>query len=353
MKMDVGAIDNNHAILQSLKLHIDDYNAYLLGQSAAIQELKQNLLQISAGNSRVLINGGIGTGKRAIAAYIHDNSQRNAQIFGILACGSVPADAIEETLFGKEDAHGKIITTGLLERSVGGTLLIDKIELLPINIQQKMARLLQQNIFKRLFGQENIKIDSRIIVTLGSDIDEAIKDNKLDRDFYERVSISEVNIPSLAERRVDIIELALNFSKKWALFHGVPQIKILQSALNIIQNYNWQGNLFALNNFMERLYLRDTANILQIVDDNMVNDLLYPASGTNLIQEMGGFLALPFRVAKESFEKHYLRYQLSRYDGNISQTAKFIGIDRVSLHRKIRMFNLTETDSTPSFSEQE
>ncbi len=317
-----------------------DFNHYLQGHSIAVQELQQNLAQAIGGNSRVLIHGAIGTGKTIAACYIHANSLRKHALVALLPCGNIIEDDIERILFGEEYKTGKVMTIGLLERAHGGTLILDKVELLPLFIQQKMARLLQQNSLQRLAGDKYIKIDTRIIATIGIDTEQAIQDQQVDRDFYQRVSVLEINLPSLAERRTDIIDIARYFNQKWAEIYSTPPLQILKSALNILERYNWQGNLFALNNFIEQLYLRDDTNHSKIVDDRMIDELLYASEGGADNSATANFLLQPFRRAKESFEKYYLRYQLQRYDGNISQTAKMIGMDRVSLHRKIRMLNL-------------
>ncbi len=325
----------------------NSYEHYLMGGSLAVQELQQNLKQAATSNSRVLLSGAVGTGKWALANYIHMHSARQNSPIGLLSCGAIGgamrdamrADRLETQLFGKEDGSGNIISIGLLEQAHSGTLILDKIELLPLALQQKMARLLQQNSLQRIAGKHNIRIDTRIIATIGTDSEQAIQDKQLDRDFYQRVSLLEIMLPSLAERRVDIIEIVHYLNSKWAKIYAMQPIKFIISALNIIEGHNWQGNFFALNNFIERFYLRDTQYIMQTVDDKMVNALLYPDEPNNS-QQLEDMMRLTYKQAKEKFEKQYLRYQLQHYGGNISQTAKFIGVNRVSLHRKIKMLNL-------------
>ncbi|MCH9844400.1 MAG: sigma 54-interacting transcriptional regulator [Alphaproteobacteria bacterium] len=317
----------------------NSYEHYLIGGSLAVQELQQNLKQAATSNSRVLLSGAVGTGKWALATYIHNHSARKNLPIGFLSCGVARNDIIETQLFGKEDGNGNIISIGLLEQTHSGTLILDKIELLPLSLQQKMARLLQQNSLQRIAGKHNIRIDTRIIATIGTDSEQAIQDKQLDRDFYQRVSLLEIMLPSLAERRVDIIEIVHYFNLKWAKIYAMQPIKFITSALNIIEGHNWQGNFFALNNFIERFYLRDTQYLWQAVDDKMVNALLYPDEPNNR-QQLEDMMRLAYKQAKEKFEKQYLRYQLQHYGGNISQTAKFIGVNRVSLHRKIKMLNL-------------
>ncbi len=317
----------------------NSYEHYLMGGSLAVQELQQNLKQAATSNSRVLLSGAVGTGKWALATYIHTHSARKNSPIGLLSCGFVGNDMIETQLFGREDGKGNIISIGLLEKTHSGTLILDKIELLPLALQQKMARLLQQNSLQRIAGKHNIRIDTRIIATIGTDSEQAIQDKQLDRDFYQRVSLLEIMLPSLAERRVDIIEIVHYFNLKWAEIYAMQPIKFITSALNIIEGYNWQGNFFALNNFVERFYLRDTPYLSRAVDDKMVNALLYSDESDNR-QQLESMMRLAYKQAKEKFEKQYLRYQLQHYGGNISQTAKFIGVNRVSLHRKIKMLNL-------------
>ena len=317
----------------------NNYQHYLIGGSLAVQELQQNLKQATASNSRVLLSGAVGTGKWALATYIHSHSARRNSLLGMLSCGVTRDDKVEELLFGREDGNGNIISVGLLEQTHSGTLILDKIEFLPLYLQQKMARLLQQNSLQRIAGKHNIKIDTRIIATIGTDSEQAIQNKQLDKAFYQRVSLLEIMLPSLAERRADIIEIVQYFNLKWAKIYTMQPIKFITSALNIIEGHNWQGNFFALNNFIERFYLRDTQYLWQVVDDKMVNALLYPDAPNNR-QQLEDMMRLTYKQAKEKFEKQYLRYQLQHYGGNISQTAKFIGVNRVSLHRKIKMLNL-------------
>ncbi len=323
------------------------YQGILLGNSLATQEFTQNLIQATKSKSRILISGAEGAEKIVAAYYLHQHSSRRDNPLILLSCSMIASENFEEILFGSEDPNCEFPKIGLLEQAHGGSLLFHTIEAMPIAVQMKMRRILQQNQFQRLGGNQNIPIDVRMITVTGFYVEDMVAKGRIDEDFYNRISVLKIIVPSLAQRRSDIGDLIVFFSQQHAHNYSMPEIIISEAAMAVLKNKNWAGNAVELNNFVERLYLQDTHILSQMVTKSMVNNLLsdHEERYENDYRLTNLFLQ-SWRFAKENFQKHYLQYQLQRYGSNVSQIAREIGMDRAALHRRIKDLKLNVAEET-------
>ncbi len=313
----------------------------LLGSSMAIRQLRQTLKKIAPSNSRILITGAMGAGKELTARILHEMSQRNNGPFVILSAATMAPERMEEELFGVEDGSGAPHRVGALEEAHSGTLYIDEIGDMPMETQGKVLRVLVEQTFQRVGGGKKVKVDVRIVSSTGRDLSMLISEGRFREDLYHRLSVVPVRVPSLAERREDIPELIEYFGKLYSLAAGQPQRKLATDAIAMLQTQDWPGNVRQLRNNVERVMILAGGD-----PGSEITAAMLPADvGSALSPAASGFggehlLALPLREAREAFERDYVAAQLSRFGGNISRTAQFVGMERSALHRKIKLLGL-------------
>ncbi|MGE0005055.1 MAG: sigma-54-dependent transcriptional regulator [Parvibaculaceae bacterium] len=313
----------------------------LLGGSMAMRQLRQTLKKIAPSNSRILITGPMGAGKELAARSLHEMSQRANGPFVILSAATMAPERMEEELFGIEDGAGAPQRIGALEEAHSGTLYIDEIADMPVETQGKVLRVLVEQTFQRVGGGKKVKVDVRIVSSTGRDLSTLISEGRFREDLYHRLSVVPVRVPSLAERREDIPELIEYFSRLYSLASGQPQRKLATDAIATLQTQDWPGNVRQLRNNIERVMILAGGDPGSEITAAMlpadVGAALSPAATA-----FGGehLLALPLREAREAFERDYVAAQLSRFGGNISRTAQFVGMERSALHRKIKLLGL-------------
>jgi two-component system nitrogen regulation response regulator NtrX len=313
----------------------------MTGQSQAMRQLRQTLKRIAPSNSRILITGAMGSGKEMAARALHMMSTRNGGPFVTLAAATMAPERMESELFGVENEQGVTQRVGALEEAHGGTLYLDEVADMPLETQGKVLRVLVDQTFQRLGGTKKVKVDVRIVSSTGRDLATLIRDGKFREDLFHRLSVVPVRVPSLAERREDIPDLIDNFARVYSATSGQPARKLAIDALAVLQAHDWPGNIRQLRNNIERVMILaggDTASEITAA-------MLPPEISNSLPASVTGFggehlLALPLREARESFERDYIAAQLSRFGGNISKTAQFIGMERSALHRKIKLLGL-------------
>jgi two-component system nitrogen regulation response regulator NtrX len=313
----------------------------LLGSSMAIRQLRQTLKKIAPSNSRILITGQMGAGKVLAARTLHEMSQRNNGPFVILSAATMAPERMEEELFGIEDGAGATHRVGAMEEAHGGTLYLDEIADMPMETQGKVLRVLVEQTFQRVGGGKKVKVDVRIVSSTARDLAALIAEGRFREDLYHRLSVVPVRVPSLAERREDIPELIEYFGKLYSLGSGQPQRKLATDAIATLQTQDWPGNVRQLRNNVERVMILAGGD-----PGSEISAAMLPAEvGAGLSPSAAGFggehlLALPLREAREAFERDYVAAQLSRFGGNISRTAQFVGMERSALHRKIKLLGL-------------
>lgn len=316
----------------------------IVGESSAANQLRQNILKVAGANSRVLISGPSGSGKELAARMIHDMSSRAKNTFVVLNAATITPDRMEEELFGIEDQNGNLRKVGALEEAHGGTLYLDEVGDMPEETQNKILRVLVEQSFVRVGGSGKVQVDVRIISSTGRDLEEQIRMGRFRQDLYHRLSVVPLRVPGLAERREDVPILVRHFMTQISESSGIPLRVIGDDAMAVLQTHNWPGNIRQLRNNVERLLIlargepdsEITADMLPAEVGSMVPHLPSAGGGEHL-------MAMPLREARENFEREYLQAQIQRFDGNISRTAEFVGMERSALHRKLKSLGLSSS----------
>ena len=308
----------------------------LIGNSKNILNIKEQIDKISITDSRVLINGPSGSGKELIARKIHKKSKRNNKPFIILNGALLDINKYELELFGEERNNGSI-SYGALEKANKGTLLIDQVSEIPLDIQSKILRVLTDQKFKRLNGNNTINVDVRLICSTSKNLLDEIKIGNFREDLYHRLNVFEINIKPLNERISDIPLLIKYFSQKISENYGIKNLEIDDNDSYIL-SHNWKGNVRELRNLIERIAILQPDS--KDKTSNIVKESLKTENLEDKISENS--LSIPLKEAREKFEKEYLTIQLKKFNGNISKTANFVGMERSALHRKLKMLGIKE-----------
>ena len=316
----------------------------LIGTSTAITNLKNSIARFSKSESRIMLSGTLGCNKEVIAKIIHDNSNRKGASFIASNMANIPTDRIDEVLFGKtENTQTNSSTTtskaGLFEEARNGTIFIDEITHIPIDVQNKILNFIQSGRLKRQGSEKEININVRIISSYCKNIEDKITMKQFSEDLYHRLNVVNIKIPPLKERKSDIAILAEYFIRKCAKILGVAEIKINESAINAMTAYEWPGNMKQFKNVIEWLLImyqgEESINASMLPPEILSNNPLALSEGIN-----SDILSLPLRAAREVFEKQYIAAQLSRFGGNISKTASFIEMERSAFHRKLKALEI-------------
>ena len=308
----------------------------LIGDSKNITNIRDQIKKISLTETRVLINGPSGSGKELVSRKIHKNSSRHNKPFIILNGALLDSEKYELELFGEEKENGSI-SYGALEKSNKGTLLIDQVSEIPLNIQSKILRVLTDQKFKRINGNNDIIVDVRLICTSSKDLKKEVEFGNFREDLFHRINVFEINIDSLNQRISDIPLLVKYFSEEMCKNYNIKNLKIDENDSYIL-NYKWDGNVRELRNLIERIAILqpDTKDKIS----NIVKESLKNNNFDNEITK--NTLSVPLKEARENFEKEYLTIQLKKFNGNISKTANFVGMDRTALHRKLKILGIKD-----------
>jgi len=314
----------------------------LIGKSHAINQLRQIVEKVAPTNSRILIIGPSGAGKELVARSLHALSNRANAPFVAINAAAITPERMETELFGVDHSNGSEgHTTGALEEAHGGTLFIDEVADLPRETQNKILRVLVDQTFQRVGGSAKVSVDVRIVSSTGRNLESEIADGHFREDLYHRLSVVPIRVPPLAERREDIPELVHYFMEQISQSTGLPKRKIGEDAMAILQSHDWPGNVRQLRNNVERLMILAGGDPDAVVDAGML-----PQDVGSMVPAMpngnGGehLMGLPLRDAREVFEREYLVAQISRFGGNISRTAEFVGMERSALHRKLKALGI-------------
>tara|TARA_B100000029_G_scaffold48651_1_gene44500 strand:- start:97 stop:1452 length:1356 start_codon:yes stop_codon:yes gene_type:complete len=325
------AVENINLKNQNEEYENKLFSSYdLIGDSKNIINIKDQIEKISLTDSRIIINGPSGSGKELIARKIHKKSKRKNKPFVILNAALLDKEKYESELFGLEKNDGSI-SFGALEKSNKGTLLIDQVSEIPLEIQSKILRVLTDQKFKRINGIKDINVDVRLICSSSKDLKNEIKLGNFREDLFHRINVFEINIKPLNERISDIPLLIKYFSKKISENYNIKKLDIDENDSYIL-NYNWQGNVRELRNLIERIAILQPENKDKV--SNIIKESLKSDSLNQKVEENS--LSVPLKEAREKFEKEYLTIQLKKFNGNISKTAQFVGMERSALHRKLK-----------------
>jgi two-component system nitrogen regulation response regulator NtrX len=323
--------------VKSLK-QLAPHSDRLVGSSPVMNQLRTTIDRVAPTNSRVLIIGPSGSGKEIVARMIHGQSARASGPFVVINAATITPERMENELFGTEANNGAGRKVGALEEADGGTLFVDEIADMPRETQNKILRVLVEQNFQRVNGNTRINVDVRIISCTGRNLESEVADGNFREDLYHRLSVVPIRIPPLSERREDIAQLVDHFLDQISSSTGLPRRQIGADALAVLESHDWPGNVRQLRNNVERLLI-----LAGGVPEATVTASMLPQEVAALVPSMpNGFgggehlMSLPLREAREAFEREYLVAQISRFGGNISRTAEFVGMERSALHRKLK-----------------
>jgi two-component system, NtrC family, nitrogen regulation response regulator NtrX len=309
----------------------------MTGRSACMNQLRQTIDRAAKANSRILIVGPSGAGKELAARTLHNASSRADGPFIVINAAAITPERMEIELFGVEPNGEHARKTGALEEAHGGTLFVDEIGDMPRDTQNKILRVLVEQTFQRQGGTAKVSVDVRIISSTARNLEEEIAAGRFREDLYHRLSVVPIRVPPLSERREDIPELIDYFMDQISAATGLPKRQIGQDAMAVLQSHVWPGNVRQLRNNVERvMILAGGGPEVIITADMLPQDVgsMVPAMPTSNNGEHS--MGLPLREAREVFERDYLMAQISRFSGNISRTAEFVGMERSALHRKLK-----------------
>lgn len=334
------ALENSTLKRENTELKLKSGEDSITGNSPLARQLISNIEKIAPTNSRIYITGLPGTGKELAAKCIHNASFRANRPFITINSAALVAEKMEEELFGIEDTQGNVTKIGAFEEGHGGTLMIDEVGDMPIDTQAKILRVLVNQQFERVGGHKKVKVDVRIITTSSRDLTLSIAKGQFREDLYHRLAVVPLHVPTLEERREDIPEMIMEFSNNYCQVTGLIDKTFTENAISMLQTKIWRGNARELRNHIERLIIlkgETGDNVISVSDIQEVD--------SHIDNQMAGFsnteiMSLPLREARELFEKEYLATQISRFSGNISRTASFIGMERSALHRKLKSLGI-------------
>jgi two-component system response regulator AtoC len=314
----------------------------LIGDSIAMQKVKELIKQVAPEKATVFVVGETGTGKELVAQAIHQNSPRKNALFVALNCAAIPAEMMESELFGHERGAftGAVKERiGKFEMADGGTLFLDEITEMPVTLQAKLLRALQENIIERLGSNNPINVDLRIIAATNRDPLEALKEGKLREDLYYRLNVFQIQIPPLHERYGDIQLLTKHFLAR-------KKKDISTEALQMLTNYRWPGNVRELENVLERAAIISKHNIIDTNDLPMdiqrsdMNQSIYPTQQAVNLHSITEQTSLSIPIAFELLEKEMILEALNRTKGNKSKAAKLLEISERTLWYKVNKYSL-------------
>lgn len=307
----------------------------IIGESKSIVKLKQMIRKVAPTDSTVLITGESGTGKELVARAIHRYSQRNDKPFITVDCGSIVPNLFESELFGHVKGSFTGATKdkrGKLELADNGTIFFDEIANIDTNIQGKLLRAIQEKEITKVGGTETIKVDCRIISATNKDLLSAIDEGTFREDLYYRLSVIPIHIPPLRDRKQDIPVLVRYFLKKYNNKKGKDIQSISEKAMEKLMNYKWPGNVRELKNIIERAVVLSTGREIK-------QDVLFTQPENSKKKNL--------EPALESAEKNHIINILNRCDWNKTEAAELLEIDRKTLYRKIKKYNIQEGHNTP------
>jgi two-component system, NtrC family, response regulator len=301
----------------------------MLGQSKAMEQVFTSIRKVSTATAPVLVLGESGTGKEVVAVTIHKCSQRAEGPFVAINCGAIPETLLESELFGHEKgaftgAHMQ--RPGRVEMASGGTLFLDEVGEIPLALQVKLLRFLQDQQVERIGGRKAIKVDTRVIAATNVDLDKAIRDGKFREDLFYRLAVVVVKLPPLRDRERDSVLLAETFLQRYAAEAGKRKLRFTKEAVTALQQYHWPGNVRELDNRVRRAVI-------------MADEVKVTAADLGL-EDVVATTTLDLKEARDRLERELLTKALRKHRGKISPAAAELGISRPTFYEMLQKLGI-------------
>jgi two-component system response regulator PilR (NtrC family) len=338
-------LQKRRLVLENLYLRQSFQRQYsfdsIVGKAPRMQEIFKLIRQVAPTKSTVLVTGESGTGKELVAKAIHNYSTRSEQAFIPINCGNIPTELLESELFGfKKGAFTGAVATkkGLFEVANGGTIFLDEIGNISMELQAKLLRVIQEKEFRRLGDVENIRVDVRILAASNEDVKILVQQGKFRDDLYYRLNVIRIDLPPLRERRDDIPLLVEHFIEKICDDNGRPRCTIEQDAMNLLANYRWPGNVRELENVIERA-------IVLCGDDHRIHRTLFPMEMTagqeplRVIEDVPD-AGLSLKEAVADFERRLIVQALRKTGGNQKRAAQLLQLNATTLNEKLKRLEI-------------
>jgi DNA-binding NtrC family response regulator len=311
----------------------------LVGAGPAIKKLVAQIERVAASETRVCILGETGTGKELVARAIHEKSPRHEQPFITLNCAAVPAELIESELFGHEKgaftgAAAKHL--GKFEQAEGGTLFLDEIGDMPVAMQAKLLRVLEEGEVERVGGDKPIKVNVRVLVATHRNLEELVKQNAFRRDLFHRVYVFPLTLPPLRERSEDFADLAAHFARQVAAQNGWKEKIFALDAIVALRKYGWPGNVRELRNIVERLILLSADETIAAADVSLILPTSDSASSGSAAGTATGTLA----ERTEAFEREVMLAEIRGHNFHMTNVARALGLERSHLYKKCQQLGI-------------
>jgi DNA-binding NtrC family response regulator len=307
----------------------------IIGSSPPMLDVFKEIGRVAMTKSTVLITGESGTGKELVAKAIHHHSDRCKGPFIVVNCAALPENLIESELFGYEKGaftgalHRKV---GKFESAQGGTIFLDEIGELPLQMQPRLLRVLQEHTFERLGGAQSVEVDFRVIAATNRDLEEEVTAGQFRNDLYFRLSVVPIHIPSLRDRRSDILPLAEHFLHSYSGQHGLRPTGFTEDAILKLQRYRFPGNVRELEHVVERAVLRAGG---RAITSDLVTVEETGAAEDRKEGELVKLLHLPYRESIRAWERLLIDRALKQANGNKAEAARLLGIHRRLLYEKL------------------
>ena len=332
--LEHGRLERENASLRAVL----ESRSQIIGDSAVMRALREQIAMAAPTNGRVLIHGENGSGKELVARAIHGQSTRRDEPFVEVNCAAIPEELIESELFG----HEKGAFTGALARrrgrfelAHGGTLFLDEVGDMSLKTQAKVLRALEEQAFERVGGKDTVRVDVRVIAASNRDLTALIKDGGFREDLYYRLAVIPIDVPPLRARKDDVPLLVDHFLAQFSAENGKRRKMIAADALAYFLAYDWPGNVRELRNMVERLVIMSPRDVIA------ADDLPVPLRAKESIPAPVDGRERSLREARDQFERAYIMAELRAHDWNMTRTAERLGIERSHLYRKIKAYGIT------------
>jgi two-component system, NtrC family, nitrogen regulation response regulator NtrX len=322
---------------QALRAKVETQHT-MVGDSYAMQQLREQVRMAAPTNGRVLIFGENGTGKELVARNIHSLSRRRTGPFVEVNCAAIPEELIESELFG----HVRGAFTGAVadrrgkfELAHGGTIFLDEIGDMSLKTQAKVLRVLQEQVLTAVGGSRDTRVDARVLAATNKDLTQEIRAGRFREDLYFRLNVVPIFVPPLRDRQEDIVLLAEHFMALLAREYGRRPKSFERDAVTALQQYAWPGNVRELRNVVERLMIMVPGDRITSRDLSFLETSSPPAA-----ESVRPSPIAPLHDARDQFERDYILRALAAQQGNISRTAELLGVERSNLYRKMKAFGI-------------